>query len=142
MSLRFSRSFSLTFVSILNYLRCWHGPKDDHSWQSILTLIIWRLPTDCLSPISSPSHTRHHQLPPRLLSFASFLWLNGLSRHFWRDILLKDIMDLHMLNLGTLVSEEHCSKASSLLRSGTLILYHIHIQRKTHRAYRGNDTPI
>ena len=47
-------------------------------------------------------------------------------------------MDLHMLNLGTLVSEKPCGKASSLLRSdtyafsaGTLILYHTRIQRHT-----------
>ena len=32
---------------------------------------------------------------------------------------LNKIMDLHMLNLGTLVSEGSCSKVSSLLGSDT-----------------------
>ena len=43
-----------------------------------------------------------------------------------------------MLNLGNLVSEGPCSKASTLLRSdtyafsaGTLILYHTHVQSHT-----------
>ena len=58
---------------------------------------------------------------------------------------LNEIMDLHMLNLGTLVSEGSCSKVSSLQRSdtqyafyaGTLTLYHMYIQRKTNSTYRG-----
>ena len=82
-----------------------------------------------------PVTTNFH---PHCSFFVLFLWLKGWSRYFWCVILLNDIMDLHMLNLGTLVSEGPCSKASSLLWSdtyacyvGTLILYHTHIQRHT-----------
>ena len=140
LSLPFSCSFSLTFILILNYLRCRHEPKDDHSWQRILTPIIWRLLIDYLSPISTP----FYKSPPTSTPIAFlvwFLWLNGLLSHFWYFILFNDIMDLKMLNLDTIVSEGHCNKVSSLLRSdtyafyaGTLILYHIHIQGKIHRS--------
>ena len=40
---------------------------------------------------------------------AFFLWLNGWLHHSWCVILLNDIMDLHMLNLGTLVTQASCS---------------------------------
>ena len=40
---------------------------------------------------------------------AFFLWLNGWLHHIWCVILLNDIMDLHMLNLGTLVTQASCS---------------------------------
>ena len=94
---------------------------------------------DCLSPISQPLS---YPSPPTstliALFFVLFLWLNGWSCYFWCFILINDIMDLHMFNLGTLVSEGPCSKASSLIRSdiyacyvGTLILYPTHIQRHT-----------
>ena len=45
--------------------------------------------------------------PPTLsvLSVVLFLWLNGWLHHIWFAIFLNDNMDLHMTNLGTLVSE-------------------------------------
>ena len=89
MQFQFSRSFSLTFVSILNYQRSRHGPKDDHSWQGILTPYYMKTPHRLPIPLFTPSLTRHHQLPPQLLFFVSFLWLNGLSRHCWCVILLE-----------------------------------------------------
>ena len=138
MQFQFSRSFSLTFVLILNYLWGRHGLQDDHSWQRILTpyymKIPHRLPIPHFYPFSFPSTATSTPIAFCLVSLAE-----GWSRHFWCVISLNDIIDLHMLNLGTLVSEEPCSKASCLVRSdawyafyaGALILYHIHIQSDT-----------
>ena len=38
-----------------------------------------------------------------------FLWLNERTCHIWCVILLINIMDLHILSLGTLVVEQLCS---------------------------------
>ena len=42
---------------------------------------------------------------PTALSVVLYFWLNGWSYHIWCAILLNDIMNLHMLSLGTLVPE-------------------------------------
>ena len=42
---------------------------------------------------------------PTALSVVLFLWLIGWSCHIWCAILLNDIMDPHMSNLGTSVPE-------------------------------------
>ena len=42
---------------------------------------------------------------PTFLSVVLFLWLNRWSQHIWCAILLNDNIDLHMLNLETLVPE-------------------------------------
>ena len=61
----------------------------------------------CLHP--APCLSSPKSLPPLFtLFFALFIWLNGWSFHIWCVILFNDVMDLHMLILGTLVPEEPC----------------------------------
>ena len=80
-------------------------------------------------------------LTPTAHSVVLFLWLNGWSHYIWCAILLKDIIDVHMSSLMTLM-HVLCNKASSLQRSDTgcgfslvlwfdLLLTHKH--RHTHK---------
>ena len=55
-------------------------------------------------PNPSPPNSLLPPTPtPTAHSVVLFLWLNGWSRHIWCAILLNDIMDVHMSNLGTLM---------------------------------------
>ena len=69
--------------------------------RGVLTPLFYKdpliLPTPLFSNFVPPTPTAH--------SIILFLWLNGWWRHIWCAILLNDIMDLHMRNLGILVPE-------------------------------------
>ena len=80
-----------------------------HSWQRVPNpLILWRSPLLPTLPPSILPHTITHPNPPQYPSpsfVALFLWLKWWSRHIRCVILLNEIMDLHMLSLGTLVPQ-------------------------------------
>ena len=77
------------------------------------------LPLPMFQILSNPLHPP--QPPPFFV--ALFLWLNGSSSHIWCFILLNNFMDLHMVSLGTLVSQGpwvcFMQQGISLLRSNT-----------------------
>ena len=84
-----------------------------------------------------PLPSRLQPLPKRFLMLSYFFsWIGHCA--IFDVVLLNDIMDLHMLSLGTLVSELCCvlsNKASNLLRSDTyyafFLISHTHKNKHT-----------
>ena len=90
-------------------------------------------------PNPSPPNSLLPPTPtPTAHSVVLFLWLNGWSRHIWCAILLNDIMDVHMSNLGTLMHILWVHTMSLLswhvmwLFAGTLIWSDTHTHTHTH----------
>ena len=84
----------------------------NHSWQKCPNpaYFIMKTPLYCLTPLffrfCPTSPLLSPQTPtPIALSVVLFFWPNEWSRHIWCDILLNDIMDPHISNLGTSVPE-------------------------------------
>ena len=104
--------------------------------------------------MSNPRPSSLLPLTPTLtaLSVVLFVWLNGWLHHIWCAILLNDITNLHMPNLGTLVPQgPWCAfyvtrrqvywGLKPVFFSGTLIWCHTHInthkQTQRHTAHSG-----
>ena len=100
-------------------------------------------------PLQLPYHLQAPSSTPTALFVTLFLWLNGWLCSIWCVILLNDIVDIHMLSLGTSIPEgtccvfyatrhqSHWGLTHNAFFAVTLIWFHTHTHTHTytHRAH-------